>query len=269
MPQSSPNHSRPLSVAALAGERRWLLVTGGGKRLGRLIALTAAGSGWDVVLHYHASVEAAVATAEEIRGLGRQVITVQADLADPAQVETLLARAAAAAGQPLEGLVNSASLFDWDDAASLTAAGFQAHQTVNTLAPVLLTRALHQGLAPAQRGAVVNILDFKLANPNPDHLSYTLSKYALAGASRVLARALAPLVRVNTVSPGYVLPAPGQDEAEFRRLSRRNPLDRDPDPRQVADAVVFLLNHDTITDQDIAVDCGLHFLTLDRDVGLA
>lgn len=251
---------------------RWLLVTGGAKRLGRLIALTAAGAGWDVALHCNASVDAATATAEEVRALGRQALVVQADLADPAQVETLVARTAAAAGQPLAGLVNSASLFEWDDAASLTAQGFLTHQTVNTLAPVLLIRALHQGLAAegaGRQGAVVNILDFKLANPNPDHLSYTLSKYALAGASRLLARSLAPTVRVNTVSPGYVLPAPGQDETEFQRLSRRNPLDRAPDAQQVADAVVFLLNHDTITDQDIAVDCGLRFLNLARDVGMA
>ncbi|MDZ5648536.1 SDR family oxidoreductase [Nitrospirillum sp. BR 11828] len=251
---------------------RWLLVTGGAKRLGRLIALTAAGAGWDLALHCHASAEAAEATAEEVRALGRRAVVVRADLAEPAQVETLLPQAASAAGQAIQGLVNSASLFEWDDAASLTAPGFLTHQTVNTLAPVLLIRALHQGLAAEgtdQRGAVVNILDFKLANPNPDHLSYTLSKYALAGASRVLARALAPSVRVNTVSPGYVLPAPGQDEAEFQRLSRRNPLDRAPDAQQVADAVVFLLNHDTITDQDIAVDCGLHFLSLARDIGIA
>ncbi|MDE1146401.1 MAG: SDR family oxidoreductase [Azospirillaceae bacterium] len=248
---------------------RWLLVSGGAKRLGRLIALTAAGSGWDVVLHCHASADVAATTAEEVRALGARAAVVQADLGDPAQVETLVARAAEAAGAPLAGLVNSASLFEWDDAASLTADGFLAHQTVNVLAPVVLTRALYQGLGADQRGAVVNILDFKLANPNPDHLSYTLSKYALAGASRVLARALAPRVRVNSVSPGYVLPAPGQDEAEFRRLSRRNPLDQTPDPQQVADAVVFLLNHDTITDQDIAVDCGLRFLNLARDVGLA
>ncbi|MBB6251324.1 SDR family oxidoreductase [Nitrospirillum iridis] len=248
---------------------RWLLVTGGAKRLGRLIALTAARSGWDVVLHYNASAAAAAATAGEIRALGRQAAVAQADLADAAQVETLVQRAAAAAGEPLEGLVNSASLFEWDDAASLTAQGFVNHQTVNALAPILLIRALHQSLSPDQRGAVVNVLDFKLANPNPDHLSYTVSKYALAGASRVLARSLAPRVRVNSVSPGYVLPAPGQDEAEFRRLSRRNPLDSAPDPQQVADAVVFLLNHDTITDQDIAVDCGLRFLSLDRDVGMA
>ncbi|MEA1652260.1 SDR family oxidoreductase [Nitrospirillum sp. BR 11164] len=248
---------------------RWLLVTGGAKRLGRLIALTAAGAGWDVALHCNASAAAATATADEVRALGRQAVVVRADLADPAQVETLVARAAAAAGRPISGLVNSASLFEWDDAASLTAEGFLAHQTVNTLAPVLLIRALHQGLAPGQRGAVVNILDFKLANPNPDHLSYTLSKYALAGASRLLARSLAPTVRVNAVSPGYVLPAPGQDEAEFQVLSRRNPLDRPPDAQQVADAVVFLLNHDTITDQDIAVDCGLRFLNLARDVGMA
>jgi len=248
---------------------RTVLVTGGAKRLGRLVALAAARDGWDVVLHHHDSVEDAEATCREVRALGRRCATVRADLAVEAEVRALVGDAAAAIGSPVTGLVNSASRFQWDEAASLGLDAFAGHAAVNAFAPARLAADLAAGLPGEAEGSVVNLLDFKLANPDPDYFSYSVSKYALQGATRLLARALAPRVRVNAVAPGYMLPAPGQDEAEFRRLAARTPLGRPADAEDVAAAVVFLLGNRSATGQEIALDCGLHFLSRDRDVGLA
>jgi NAD(P)-dependent dehydrogenase (short-subunit alcohol dehydrogenase family) len=113
----------------------------------------------------------------------------------------------------------------------------------------------------------VNFLDFKLASPYPDHFSYTLSKYALSGATDLLARALAPRVRVNAVAPGYVLPALGQSDADFQRLHDDTPLKRGPTPEDIAGAVRFLIENEAVTGQTIYVDGGRRFQSFDRDMG--
>jgi NAD(P)-dependent dehydrogenase (short-subunit alcohol dehydrogenase family) len=115
-------------------------------------------------------------------------------------------------------------------------------------------------------GAVVNLLDQKLANPNPDFFSYSLSKYALAGATEMLAQALAPRVRVNAVAPGITLPSGDQSEAAFARVAADNLLRRPVGADAVADAVVYLLGARSVTGQTLYVDCGQRFLRRDGDV---
>ena len=165
----------------------------------------------------------------------------------------------------MTGLVNCAALFDHDRLASFDEASFERQMRVNAMAPVSLAQALSARLPPEARACIINFLDFKLANPYPDHLSYTLSKYALAGATEMLARELAPRVRVNAVAPGYVLPSPGQSLEDFQRLHARNPLQCGATPADIARAVLFLLESPAITAQTIFVDAGLRLLTHERD----
>lgn len=245
---------------------QWLLVTGGARRVGRAIALGAARDGWNVAVHYHRSRQDAQDTVTAIQALGGRAVAVAADLDDAAAVDGLIPATVALTGSPLLGLVNSASHFAFDDIATIDAASFAAHMTPNTLAPVLLARGLARQIPAGAQGALINLLDFKLTNPNPDYLAYTLSKYALAGATRLLARALAPHVRVNGLSPGYVLPAPGQSDTDFQARARRNPLAIPPSLDDLVAAALFLLNSRTVTGQEIAVDCGLHFLNLPGDI---
>src|SRR5262249_31871960 len=146
-----------------------------------------------------------------------------------------------AAGGKLTALINSASAFDYDTIANLTGASFDRHMRLNTLAPVLLSRAFAGALAEGQRGVIVNFLDFKLATPYPDHFAYTLSKYALAGATELLARALAPHVRVNAVAPGYVLPSVEGNDVVFDREHAHTPLHYGPTGEDIAGAVRFLV----------------------------
>ena len=245
----------------------WALVTGAGQRLGRATALELARAHWGVVVHYRNSSAKAEAVAAEARAISGAAVTVRADLDRAAERATLIQHAIEAAGAPLTALVNCAAIFEHDTIASLSEEALQRHIAINAYTPALLAREFYQRLPEGARGAVVNFLDFKLANPYPDHFSYTLSKYALAGATELMARAMAPRVRVNAVAPGYVLPAPGQAEADFLRLKDDTPLERGPTPEEVAGAVRFLIENEAITGQTIYVDAGRRFRTYARDMG--
>ncbi|MBC7726576.1 MAG: SDR family oxidoreductase [Microbacteriaceae bacterium] len=246
-----------------------VLITGAAQRIGRSITLHLARHGWDVVLHHRGSAtgrSAAEATAAEARALGAQAWLVTADLADEAACNQLVPAAVASAGR-LDALVNNASLFEYDAVDSLSADTLDRHWRANTAAPVLLARALHRHLAQHDgRGAVVNLLDQKLANPNPDYFSYTLSKAALAEATVLLAQALAPRLRVCGVSPGVTLLSGTMDEAEFEAAHRLTPLHRSSTPEDIASAVRFLLESPAITGHTLLVDGGQHLLGQPRDV---
>lgn len=242
----------------------WALVTGAGKRLGRATALGLARAGYDIVVHYGRSAAEADDTAVAIRALGRSAVTIGADLADADAPAGLIQ--AASQGRDLRFLINCASIFEHDDIADFNEAHFASHMRVNAYAPVALIQAFAAVVPEDGRGAVVNFLDFKLLQPYGDHLSYTLSKYALAGATEVLARALAPKIRVNAVAPGYALPSPGQSQADFERLHPQTPLARGTTPDEVAQAVVFLCTNDALTAQTIVVDSGLRFRSFERDL---
>lgn len=244
----------------------WALITGAAQRLGRAVALDLARNGWGVVIHYRHSAAEAQAVADEARRNGGAAAIVGADLDDAAERHALVSRATQAAGGPLNALVNTAAMFAHDTIDTLSEELLQRHIALNAFTPSLLAREFAEALPDGQRGAVVNFLDFKLASPYPDHFSYTLSKYALAGATELLARALAPRVRVNAVAPGYVLPAPGQAEEDWKRLLADTPLEIGPTPENVAHAVRFLIENDVVTGQTIYVDAGRRFRSYDRDI---
>jgi NAD(P)-dependent dehydrogenase (short-subunit alcohol dehydrogenase family) len=243
--------------------RKWALVTGGARRLGRAVSVCLAANGWNVVVHYHGSEDEAHETQAAAREAGAEAVSVFHDLG--AAPEALINDATRAARAPIQGLVNCAALFEHDTLDALSTTSFEHHMRVNALAPSLLIAALARELPEGVHAAAVNFLDFKLAAPYPDHFSYTLSKYALAGATEIAARALAPRVRVNAVAPGYVLPAPGQSEADFARLHDQTPLKRGADAADVASAVLFLLQNEAVTGQTIYVDAGLRFTAPARD----
>lgn len=237
-----------------------VLVTGGARRIGAAIVRHLVAAGHAVVVHHHDSHDEAEALAAE---LGVALIT--ADLADAAGTRGLIQAAAEALGGPVEGLVNNASLFAWDAVPVADYAGLDRHMHVNLGAPLILASALaaQTGL---EGGAIVNLLDQKLANPNPDFLTYTLSKAALAESTRLLAMALAPRIRVNAVSPGLSLPSLDQSDEEFARVSARNLLERPVDITEIARTVEHLLVTRSITGQNVFVDCGQRFVRREGDV---
>ncbi len=247
--------------------RKVALVTGSARRIGRTIALALAGRGWDVAVHYHRSAEEAANTVREIESLGRRAAAVCCDLADENAVRLLLTHAAAALdGVPVSCVVNNASLFEQDTAADFSAARLDAHMHTNLAAPVLLAQALHDATPDGSQAVVVNLLDQKLFNLNPDFLSYTLSKAALQSATTMLAQALAPRVRVAGVAPGITLVSGDQSPEGFAHAHTKTPLGRSSTPEDVADAVCFVAENRAITGTTLLVDGGQHLIPLQRDV---
>jgi NAD(P)-dependent dehydrogenase (short-subunit alcohol dehydrogenase family) len=254
-------------------QARTVLVTGAGKRLGREIALTLARGGWQVAVHYRSSEQDAIKTVADCAYItsasGLNHAAFQADLADEAQVRALLPAVLARFGT-VDAVVNSASTFEHDSAASFSFAAMEQHLRSNTGAPILLAQALHHHVVArgCSTGAVVNLLDQKLWNLNPDFLSYTLSKAALEVANTMLAQALAPQLRVIGVAPGLTLKSHMLSDEQFAALHQISPLGRSSTAADVASTVKFALENASITGTTLLVDGGQHLMQFERDFSL-
>jgi NAD(P)-dependent dehydrogenase (short-subunit alcohol dehydrogenase family) len=241
------------------------LVTGAARRLGRTIALDLAAHGFDVALHYGRSRDEAERAAAEARGCGATAELFCADLADEAACRALVPAVAARMGR-LDAVVNNAAAFSYDNAGSFGYAAMEAHLRANAGAPVVLAQALHELLRGDEHGCVVNLLDQKLWNPNPDYFSYTLSKAALQAATVMLAQALAPRLRVCGVAPGVTLVSGTMSGEEFATAHTLTPLQRSSTPDDIARAVRFLIESPAITGTTLLVDGGQHLQGQPRDV---
>ncbi len=245
-----------------------MLVTGAAKRLGREIALALAAGGWRVAVHYRGSASEAMQTVADCAHLTPTSAAFQADLADEAAVRALLPHVVAQFGS-LDAVVNSAALFEHDNATSFSYAAMEQHLRSNTGAAILLAQALHTHvIARGASGCVVNLLDQKLWNPNPDFLSYTLSKAALEAANTMLAQALAPQLRVVGVAPGLTLTSHMLSEDKFKALHALSPLGRSSTAADVAATVKFALENTSITGTTLLVDGGQHLMKFERDFSL-
>ena len=233
------------------------IVTGGAKRIGAELARALAADGWHVLIHYNRSKAEAEALAAELG----QASTVQADLADPAAAETILATLDGL--PPPRLLVNNASIFAHDDIRDFTPESWAAHLDVNLRAPALLTRGF---AAAAGEGLIVNMLDAKLHGPNPDFFSYTISKYGLAGLTELAARAYAPDIRVCAIAPSVTMVSGPQSRDNFDKVHNLNALGRGVDVSEIVAALRFLVATPSITGHTILLDGGQRFLSLPRDV---
>jgi NAD(P)-dependent dehydrogenase (short-subunit alcohol dehydrogenase family) len=250
-------------IANDSSAARAALVTGGARRIGRAIARALGNAGYAVAIHTHRSAEAAETLRAELVAGGTCAEIVRADLADHSAVTSVVASAAAAIG-PLTLLVNNAAEFEPDEIGSLTRAQWNRHFNINLRAPMFLSEAF---AAQAPEGAsIVNILDQRVFKPTPRFVSYALSKSALHAATRMLAQALAPKVRVNAVAPGPTLASARQQAQDFARQAQALPLGRGPSTEEIAAAVLFLAQAGSITGQTLAVDGGQHLAWKTADV---
>lgn len=243
-----------------------VLITGAFRRLGRHLALHLARAGYDLALHGRRLPDPDADTLRaELQSLGACCALLAANLSVEAEVEALVPAALAELGR-LDGVVNSASRFEHDDAASFSMAEFDAHMHANAAAPLLLSRALYRHcLASERKGCVVHLLDQKLWNPNPDHLSYTLSKAALAATTPLLAQCFAPTLRVVGVAPGLTLTSRDIDASQLAALQAATLLQKGVDPDHIAQAVLFALSNASVTGSHILVDAGSHLQRQPRD----
>ncbi|KAA5602223.1 SDR family oxidoreductase [Blastochloris sulfoviridis] len=241
------------------------LITGGAKRIGRAIAEALGERGYALAIHYGRSTAEAQALVEALSRRGLRAAAVCADLADPDAVAALVPAAAASVG-PLTLLVNSASEFEPDEMGTLERARFERQLAVNLTAPVFLTEAFARQLPEGRDGCVINVLDQRVWRPTPRFVSYTLAKSALWMATRTMAQALAPRIRVNAVGPGPTLANPRQSEDDFARQAAAVPLGRAATPAEIANAVLYLTAAQSVTGQMIAVDGGQHLAWRTPDV---
>jgi NAD(P)-dependent dehydrogenase (short-subunit alcohol dehydrogenase family) len=283
--------------ASFSSAPRTALVTGAGKRLRREIALGLARAGWRVAVHYRSSEAEALQTAADclqafaqwqaqagLKAEGGDASVVQngaqlqlqnfifkADLANEEATRKLLPQVVSQLGR-VDAVINSAALFEHDDVQSFSYANMAQHWASNTGAAIVLAQALHQHCqsrgAQAAESVVINMLDQKLWNPNPDFLSYTLSKAALEAANTLLAQALAPLVRVVGVAPGLTLTSHMLDDDKFQKLHTLSPLGRSSSVEDVVSAVVFAVHNRAMTGTTLLVDGGQHLMKFERDFSL-
>lgn len=260
------------TAAARAPETsRVVLITGAARRIGRALALGFAARGWDVAVHYGASREEADQVVAQIAALGRRAVALHAELGDEAQVERLLPACTTALGRPI-CIVNNASRFEEDTARNVGYDLLLRLTAINLGAPLVLARMLFDATPEAARTdetlrtVVINVLDQKLYNMNPDYLSYTLSKAALQTATVALAQALAPKVRVVGLAPGLTMQSGDQTEDAFVAAHRMTPLGRASRPEDVVAAALYLADAAGVTGTTLVVDGGQHLVPLPRDV---
>lgn len=240
------------------------LVTGGMKRLGARIAARLAMEGWALALHSRNPQEPEPDLAATLAARGTNWKAFEADLSDVNAGAALMAQVHAAFGSPPIALINNASRFTDDDWQNADGAGLADRMITNAITPIMLGVAMARALDGAA-GCIINILDQRIRQPIGDQLSYTLSKQALAAATETLARTLAPNIRVNGVAPGLTIPTEEYRPAQMVALEAAMPLKRLPEPDDIADAVLWLLNAQASSGQIIYVDGGASLKSFDRD----
>jgi NAD(P)-dependent dehydrogenase (short-subunit alcohol dehydrogenase family) len=244
---------------------RTVLITGAAKRIGATIARKLAADGWNVILHYNRSSTEAKQLAADIRQLGGICSLVQADLSRRSDLQNLMERCIGFYGS-VECLVNNAALFYYDDISSMTWESFDDHISTNLTAPVFLCRDFVRLFRDQVDGCIINILDQKVANLNPDFLSYTISKVGLAGLTNTLAMALVNRIRVCGIAPGLALISGKQTETSFESAWKATPLQRSTTPDEIAACVQFILASPSMTGNTIFLDGGESLRGRSRDV---
>ena len=238
-------------------ERGAALITGGARRIGRALVTACADAGYDVAIHVRAVDDEAEAAAAEVRARGRKAAILPCDLRKEATTVALVGEAEAELG-PITLLVNCASVFDEDAFADMNRASWDAHMETNLRAPLVLAQVFARRLPQDREGLIVNLLDQRVLNPTPDFFSYSLSKAALWDATRMLAQALSPRIRVNGIGPGPTLPSVHQDAAAFAAETEATLLRRAVNPAEIGQALRYLIDAPSVTGQMIAVDAGQH-----------
>lgn len=250
------------------------LVTGAAKRLGRAMALELAAQGHDVAIHYNGSAEAAASTVAEAEALGVKAVALQADLLDEDAVQGLMPRVIDALG-PVTVLVNSASVFDYDNIETATRATWDAHMMSNLRAPFVLTQAMaaqlpeplmDKGGEPVAQGLVVNMVDQRVRKLTPEFMTYTIAKMGLWAFTQTAAQGLAPKCRVNAIGPGPTMQGGRQTAEHFAAQRAATVLERGAGPQEIAEALRYFLTAKAVTGQLLCVDGGQHLAWQTPDV---
>ncbi len=242
-----------------------ILITAAGKRIGKCLALALAKQGYYIYLHYHTALGDAEETLKIIEDNDGAGALVQCDLEDYEAAEALLS-SCDNPDYPLRHVINNASQFSDDRIFDFTEQSFSSHQNVNLRAPMQLARALYKRVPSGDKGSVINIIDSKVFALNPDFHSYTLSKYALLGATETMAQAFGPKLRVNGIAPGLTLISSSQTAKNFELASHLNFIGQPLDVEDIAKTALLLLTSPSLNGTTIPVDGGQKMINFTGDV---
>jgi NAD(P)-dependent dehydrogenase (short-subunit alcohol dehydrogenase family) len=237
--------------------QKTILITGAAARIGESIARHFATGGWTVAVHYNTSKKEAINLAEDLTAKGFKAIPFQADLRDESACGALIPQVNDTLG-PIHCLVNNASAFDYDSVKTASRSSWDLHMQVNLWAPFVLSQNFARQLPKGEQGNIINILDQRVWNLTPHYMTYTLSKTGLWTLTQTLALALAPDIRVNGIGPGPTLKGSNQTEEAFQNQQTCLPLQKGPEPIEIAKAIDFILSTPSLTGQMIALDGGQH-----------
>ncbi len=246
-------------------ELKTALVTGSAKRIGRSIVEMLAQKGWDVIIHYNNSHKEAIELAERLSLKGPKVFAIKCDLSKPQETRTLISECKKKIG-PLSLLINNASIFEYDDIGNFNDNLLEKSLSINLATPLKLSKDFHDQLPKKQDGCIINMLDQKVFNLNPDFFSYTISKQGLEAATRTLALALAPRVRVCGLAPGITLLSGKQSEQNFSVAHKKALLGKSSEVSNIVDGIHYLINAKATTGITLTVDGGQHLFPTKRDV---
>lgn len=241
----------------MALDGKTIFITGSARRLGRVMALAAARTGADVIIHHGHSPEEAQKTQQDIRDLGQQAEILQADLNDPQAVDTLFDKVRSLSYP--DAVVNSAAIFEDLRLANTSLQDWNRHLQINLTAPFQLSKAFAKHLPAGDRGRIINILDWRALRPGPDHLPYTISKAGLTALTKSLAQELAPRITVNGIALGAILPPSDGNISDD--ILDQVPAQRWASPDELEDLFLYLLTAPSyITGEIIHLDGGRHLV---------
>ena len=254
-------------------KNKTILVTASAKRLGKLIATDLVKTGWGVAIHYNKSKQLGEETADELLKIGGKVSLHQADLTIPSDIERLI-KDLKEQDSIWSGLINNAGYFNYDSGINFDAKSLYNHMSVNFTAPAILTQALAkytlniQKIIKNTQGFVINIIDAKIFGLNPDYYTYTLSKQAMYGLTKMSALTYSSCLRVNGIAPGITLLAPGQDEKAFKKSHKKNLLKSSSTVKEILNTIQLIIYSKSMTGHVTLLDGGAHLAPPRRDVGL-
>ena len=251
-------------------KRKSILVTSGSKRLGKHISKFFVMNDWDLILHYNTSKVEAEETANELSLYSKNIKLYQADFTKYNDVENLIEKLLLKDKEWI-GLVNNAGLFQYDTGVNFSIEKLNQHMSINFSTPALLTQALYKNIIKNQiitnkNNMVINIIDAKIEGLNPDYYSYTLSKLAMSGLTKMSALSYAPYLRVNAIAPGIILPAENQNDKEFKKSHKKNILNSSATINDLYLALDFLADSNSVTGHISLLDGGAHLAPPSRDV---
>ncbi|MDG2475283.1 MAG: SDR family oxidoreductase [Paracoccaceae bacterium] len=251
------------------------LITGAATRIGKEMALGLAAQGVDVVVHYMNSRKEAEQVVHEANSFGVRAECIKADLLDDAEVKGLISRASSLLGNPLNILVNNASIFEYDNIKTASIASWDRHIGSNLKAPLFLMQEFSKQVADGDKdlngenipqGNIVNIVDQRVLKKTPEFFTYSLAKMGLWSLTQIAAQALAPNIRVNAIGPGPTLKGHRQDEDHFKTQRKNTVLKRGSAPEEILEALKFILNTPSLTGQLICIDGGQHLTWKTADI---